>query len=247
MYRPTQIYASFSNPADDDRNKAKGEVDLKKDKCARMRQVQVQALGEISFPPDRCKVTIVSSSRKDNVQEAKNSVTRRLDYILQVLHNHQVKEGDIQVSKFLKREDSAYAMVSEVTVLFVDFDKCQTVSNFLVEKLDESVKVSSPEFFHSSGRIDMLRRQTCLTAVHNAKIKAQEIARSLNQSVGQAVSVSEDSSSEWEGTGEIAPEQLQHLTQQQRIAMATISCSVKVMAVFELKAHGKTKQNNINK
>ena len=55
------------------------------------RDVQVCASSECSMPPDRCRTCIFISSKKDEVQDAKNSVARRLDYVLQVLNNHQVK------------------------------------------------------------------------------------------------------------------------------------------------------------
>lgn len=55
------------------------------------RQIQVSAVGEVSHPPDRCKLVIKIVSQKSNVEEAKSSVARRYDYVLQTLHNHSVK------------------------------------------------------------------------------------------------------------------------------------------------------------
>ena len=49
----------------------------------------------------------------------------------------------------LQRIDGLYQLDAEVTANFVDFKKCQTVSNFLVEKLDESVRVGLPEFYRA--------------------------------------------------------------------------------------------------
>ena len=54
-------------------------------------EIKVSALGELSLAPDRCTVTISVSSRKENVQDAKNSVSRRSDYIIQTLYNHHAK------------------------------------------------------------------------------------------------------------------------------------------------------------
>lgn len=58
---------------------------------ARDRQIQVAGVGEVSVPPDRFSLTIRISTKKDNVQDAKNSVTRRLDYVKQTLTNHNVQ------------------------------------------------------------------------------------------------------------------------------------------------------------
>ena len=68
-----------------------------------------------------------------------------------------LQETDIHVTKVLQRQDGLYVMDTEVVVHFIDFNKCQSISNFLVEKLDESVKVTVPEFYHSPQRLENLR------------------------------------------------------------------------------------------
>lgn len=55
------------------------------------RMIKVTAVGEVSLPPDRCRVAVKIQSLKDNVQDVKNSIQRRLDYVLQTLNNHNVK------------------------------------------------------------------------------------------------------------------------------------------------------------
>ena len=55
------------------------------------RLIKVTAVGEVSMPPDRCRVTVRIHSQKDNVQDVKNSIQRRLDYVLQTFQNHNVK------------------------------------------------------------------------------------------------------------------------------------------------------------
>ena len=57
----------------------------------------------------------------------------------------------------LQRIGGQYQLDTEIIVNFVDFKKCQTVSNFLVEKLDESVKIGVPEFYQSPQRVENLR------------------------------------------------------------------------------------------
>lgn len=55
------------------------------------RQIKVTAIGELSLIPDRCKVLYTLHSAKEQVQDVKNSVTRRMDYVIQTLMNHQVR------------------------------------------------------------------------------------------------------------------------------------------------------------
>ena len=76
-------------------------------------------------------------------------------YFYQLFVNLQ--DSDIQISKSMRRADSMYQMDVEVTALFIDLHKCQNVSNLLVEKLDPTVTVCLPEFFHSSVTLQNLR------------------------------------------------------------------------------------------
>lgn len=50
-----------------------------------LREVQVTGVAEVSCPADRASVRVSVSSTKESVNEATDSVTRRLDYILQAL------------------------------------------------------------------------------------------------------------------------------------------------------------------
>lgn len=67
------------------------------------------------------------------------------------------QEGDVTITKFIQRLEGVYNMEAEVGVVFVDFDKCQSVCNFLVEKLDESVSISQPNYFHSAHSLEGVR------------------------------------------------------------------------------------------
>ena len=94
-YKPTQIYAAINtNPQTVQKAAPVTPVEEqppKRSPPTRINEIQVSAVGELTLPPDRCRMTITVTSKKDDAQEAKNSVVRRLDYILQVLTNHQVK------------------------------------------------------------------------------------------------------------------------------------------------------------
>ena len=94
-YKPAQIFASISTdpPATVDPRAKKPKVHKPSNSNAGTttdNEIQVAATGELSLLPDRCKFSIHLSSRKDQVQEAKNSVQRRVDYVLQTLHGHQI-------------------------------------------------------------------------------------------------------------------------------------------------------------
>ena len=95
MY-PTQVYAGLkSNPGIITAEHLKGEV------TAKDRQITVVGVGEVAAPPDRFSLTIRITSKKDNVSDAKNSISKRLDYVKQTLNNHNVQ---VIFKKIDKRE-----------------------------------------------------------------------------------------------------------------------------------------------
>ena len=79
--------------------------------------------------------------------------------------NSKFQEEDVNVLKVLKRDGSQYVYEAELTITFCDVSKCQVVINFLVEKLDSSVIISTPEFFHSYQRLDVFRYMSYLNSL----------------------------------------------------------------------------------
>lgn len=90
-YRPAQIFATVNSAPHTKQIKKQEFVDDGTTLPTNENEIQVTATGEVTFPPDRCRVTISVNSVKDQAQEAKNSVARRVDYILQTLANHQIR------------------------------------------------------------------------------------------------------------------------------------------------------------
>ena len=90
-HRPAQIFASINTQPE--ASKQVRETVVKEDKLKHIEgnEIQVSTNGEMSLQPDRCKIAISVQSKKETAQDAKNSVSRRLDYILQTLNNHQIK------------------------------------------------------------------------------------------------------------------------------------------------------------
>ena len=68
-----------------------------------------------------------------------------------------LQDNDISTTKVLRRVDGIFHFKAEVVAFFSDFNKCQSISNLLVEKLDDSVTVSLPEFFQSPQRLEHQR------------------------------------------------------------------------------------------
>ncbi|XP_026174417.1 interleukin-1 receptor-associated kinase 1-binding protein 1 homolog [Mastacembelus armatus] len=166
------------------------------------REVQVTGTAEVCRPADRVSVRVSVGNSKESVNEVTNSVSRRLEYILQSLRQHGMKDEDASVRRFLHREADLYHMDAEVVVTFSDFDKMERVCSVLLEKLDKSVCVGMPQFYHSEAFLSQMRRRACVSAVENAKQKASEVSRLLGQSLGPPLLVKEEETREWRNEDE---------------------------------------------
>ncbi|CAF0911680.1 unnamed protein product [Adineta ricciae] len=198
------------------------------------RQITVSGMGEFSLPPDRIKLIVMITSTKSSVNEAKTSVIRRLRYIEQTFRNYGVKEQDKTVVQSIARRDTMYEVTAEVTAIFLDIQRYQQCHNQLVEKLDAPVvRVLDPVFFHSTLRLENLKRQASVQAVRNAKHTAEDVARTVGLHVAKAVHIVEESYQEREGSlstpGQAAS--FQYL-----LDAKTITVHVTVNVTFELKA-----------
>nr|XP_023506447.1 interleukin-1 receptor-associated kinase 1-binding protein 1 isoform X1 [Equus caballus]XP_023506448.1 interleukin-1 receptor-associated kinase 1-binding protein 1 isoform X1 [Equus caballus]XP_023506449.1 interleukin-1 receptor-associated kinase 1-binding protein 1 isoform X1 [Equus caballus] len=209
------------------------------------REVHVSGAAEVSAGPDRAQVAVRVSSAKEAAAEAKKSVGRRLDYITQSLQQQGVQAENVTVTKDFRRVENAYHMEAEVCITFTEFGKMQNICNFLVEKLDSSVVISPPQFYHTPGSLENLRRQACLVAVENAWRKAQEVCHLVGQTLGKPLLIKEEETKEWEGqTDDHQSSSLSNASSvQQKIKSATLYAASKVFITFEVKGKEKTKKH----
>lgn len=96
-FKPAHMFAEIPH---DNRQSSKNpeffsmkqlEEEISKVKQTYKREIQVSCGAELRVNTDRCKILFYLYSSKNSVSEAKNSVNRRLDYLLQTLKNHHVK------------------------------------------------------------------------------------------------------------------------------------------------------------
>uniref|UniRef100_A0A8C6SI90 Interleukin-1 receptor-associated kinase 1 binding protein 1 n=1 Tax=Neogobius melanostomus TaxID=47308 RepID=A0A8C6SI90_9GOBI len=193
MDKPSSVFASVSPaPAPEFKEKAAADLRTLSSSAYRPRELRVKGTAELSVPADRASVRVWLSSSKESVNDATNSVSRRLDYILQCVRQHGVKDEDTMIHKFLHREGDQYLMNAEVNVTFSDSTKMVQACSVLLEKLDKSVVIGSPRYYHSPECLSQLRRRVCASAVENAKLKANDISELLGQTLGSPHLVVED-------------------------------------------------------
>lgn len=198
------------------------------------RQIHVQETGKASLPPDRVKCIITCTNTKETAEQVKHSVSRRIDYITQTLRNNNIKASQYTIHQLISPTDNGqYRMCAEVVIEFHDVLTFEKTVNWLVEKLESSIRISEPSFFHSSEKLTDLRRKASLNALHNCRSKALSMAQLLNQKLGSPVLVQEEEVKEFNGfENEGNKNELMHSIQQ-KIDNNTVNIHVKMLAVFE--------------
>lgn len=100
-HSPSRVFATLLPTADDVHGHANESIfhhAAKQNSLhpqSNVRVVQVTGCAELSCLPDRATVVITVKNSKENVNDVTNSVTRRLEYILQT-----VRQNDVRVSSF---------------------------------------------------------------------------------------------------------------------------------------------------
>ncbi|XP_035534022.1 interleukin-1 receptor-associated kinase 1-binding protein 1 homolog [Morone saxatilis] len=208
----------------------------------RARELQVSGAAEVCCPADRVSVRVGMCNSKDSVNEVTNSVSRRLEYILQTVRQHGVSETDASVRRFLHREADQYRMDAEVVVTFSDFEKMERVCSILLEKLDKSVCVGAPQFYHSDECLSQMRRRACVSAVENAQQKACEVSQLLGQTLGPPLLVREEETREWRNDDEEGGGRSQGVASLPHLPCTpTITASSRVSVSFSLRDRSRKK------
>ncbi|XP_028809181.1 interleukin-1 receptor-associated kinase 1-binding protein 1 homolog [Denticeps clupeoides] len=202
--------------------------------AARAREVQVAGSAQVTASADRGVVAVRVGSSKEAASDARCSVGRRLDYILQTLRQRGVKDEDTSVTRHIQRHEQLYSVEAEVRVVFSDFEKMEQVCFVLMEKLDRSVHIGTPQFTHSAESLSILRRRACVAAVENARLKANEVCCILGQALGRPLLVREEESREW-GCGPSEEPASQPVTLQERVDHTAVTAYSRVFVTFDLK------------
>lgn len=159
------------------------------------RKVEVSGSAELSIPPEIAVLSVILISNKEKAADARASVERRVEYVKQTMINNGLPEEDITVTESLQRsgEKSSYQMETQIDATFCNaLQKCMKLSSLFVEKLENSVKVLPPVLKHDPQRLECQRKKACLMAFANARQKAYDLCRMLNQNLGRPIVVTEN-------------------------------------------------------
>lgn len=156
--------------------------------------VSVTGEGIIKTVPDEVTITVQVENKGDEPKALKKKNDNTIDAILGFLKEMKIDKKDIitqyvRLQKTYDYQSKTYSFIANqsVVIKLKDLSKYETVMSGL---LDNGInRIDGINF--SSSKAKALKTQARKLAMHNAKIKAEEYAGVLDQTIGKAISISE--------------------------------------------------------
>ncbi|XP_066990995.1 interleukin-1 receptor-associated kinase 1-binding protein 1 isoform X2 [Anabrus simplex] len=203
---------------------------------------KVEGYGEVILEPDVIEFVFKVESTKEKAEDAKSSVSKRIDYLVQTIKNFKIRgERPISVHHSLSRVDGQFRMVGEVLVKCDSVHKYEDIVNIIVEKLEGSVLISEPHYSHSPKCTQEGRQRALRMAMINARTKAADMASSSYQRAGRALLIEEKESRI--SKLQTLPSSFSDAISLQGRLQALVAHS-RVGVVYELVSGGKPTKNN---
>ncbi|XP_049767693.1 interleukin-1 receptor-associated kinase 1-binding protein 1 homolog isoform X3 [Schistocerca cancellata] len=132
--------------------------------------VRSEGYATMFVDPDIIEFFLRADSIKDSAEEVKTSISKRIDYLLQVVKSKIQGEKNISVHELLDKRDDMYTMSAEILVKCGSLQKYEEIRNIVVEKLGGTVFVSEPRHYHTH-RCLQDASLSCLAAATISAIK----------------------------------------------------------------------------
>lgn len=158
--------------------------------------VSVSGEGIVKVVPDQVKIQLSVENTGNDVVQLKNQNDKTVDAVLKLIKQFNVLDADIQTqhvrlnkSYDYNKKSYNYSASQTITVLLKDLINYDALISGLVEKGINRID----GIVFSSSKNEALKKEARKKAIENAKMKAEEYASVLGQSIGKAIQISEPS------------------------------------------------------
>ena len=164
--------------------------------------VDVMGEGVVKVVPDEVTINVQVENKGQNPKELKQKndfvVNDVLAYIKSMnIADKQVQTEYVRLHKNYDYQTKTYSYVANqsISIYLKDLELYESLMNGLVERGINRIDGIS----FSTSKIKELKSQARIKAMQNAKMKAEEYTKVLNQSIGKAVSISEFNNTNYPG------------------------------------------------
>ncbi|MEM7084640.1 MAG: SIMPL domain-containing protein [Bacteroidota bacterium] len=156
--------------------------------------VEVTGEGIVMIVPDQVSISVRVENTGSNPKELKQRNDRTIAEVLEFvkgmgIKNKYVQTDFVRLSKNYEYNTKTYNYVANqsLTIKLMDLKKYEPLMNGLLETGINRIDGLS----FSSSEMESLKSQARKKAIENAKMKAEEYASVLGQSIGKATQISE--------------------------------------------------------
>jgi uncharacterized protein YggE len=158
--------------------------------------INVSGEGKIKVTPDQAAISISVETKGAKATDVKKENDTKIDAVLKYIKKMNIAKEDFQTQRVnlypnydYEKKKSNYMATQTVVVLLKDLNKYDTLMDGLVDLGIN--RIDNVEF--KSSKMEALQTEARKLAIQNAKAKAEDFVSVLNQKVGKAMTISDNS------------------------------------------------------
>lgn len=164
--------------------------------------VDVTGEGIVKVVPDEVTINVQVENKGQNPKELKQKNDYVINDVLGFIKSMDIDEKYVQTAyvrlhKNYDYQTKTYNFVANqsISIYLKDLDKYESLMNGIIGRGINRIDGIS----FSTSKIKELKSEARIKAIKNAKMKAEEYTKVLNQSIGKAVSISEFNNTNYPG------------------------------------------------
>jgi uncharacterized protein YggE len=158
--------------------------------------INVSGEGKIKVTPDQAAISISVETKGAKAADVKKENDIKIDAVLKFIKKMNIAKEDFQSQRInlypnydYEKKKSNYMATQTVVVLLKDLNKYDVLMDGLVDLGIN--RIDNVEF--KSSKMEALQTDARKLAIQNAKAKAEDFVSVLNQKVGKAMTISDNS------------------------------------------------------
>lgn len=158
--------------------------------------INVSGEGKVKVTPDQAAISISVETKGAKATDVKKENDTKIDAVLKYIKKMNIAKEDFQTQRVnlypnydYEKKKSNYMATQTVVVLLKDLNKYDTLMDGLVDLGIN--RIDNVEF--KSSKMEALQTEARKLAIQNAKAKAEDFVSVLNQKVGKAMTISDNS------------------------------------------------------
>lgn len=196
-------------------------------------QITVSGEGKVKVVPDQALISVSVETKGSNATDVKKQNDETVDRVLQSIKKYKLPKEDVQTKRIslnpqfdYQKKKYNYNATNTIEIFLKDLSQYDAIMETLV---DAGInRISAVEF--RSSKIEQLKSDARKKAMLDAKLKAEDYVSVLNQKVGKALNISDNSQVYF-------PQPVLYQTKMARAEVMDAALPEETIAVGEIEIH----------